>query len=84
MSKRRHFEGLLEQYMKMVARTKKGDDGKAFPEFKTTFREGFKAALVALEVIDESTTELSDDMMDVICSRLEEMTGQKPPPPDAP
>lgn len=81
MSTRQHFEGLLDSYLKQVCRKPIGSN-KAIPEIKTTFREGFKCALIVLEVIQASTTELSPEMFDILCSRLEEMTGLKPPPPD--
>lgn len=82
MSTRHHFEGLLERYMKTVARGKRGEDGKAVPETKTTFREGFKCALIVLDVVRESTTELTPEMMNLLCSRLEELLGEKPPLPN--
>ena len=82
MSRRHHFEGMLETYLKMIARRPLKAGDKAIPEVKSAFREGFKCALIVLDIIEHSTTELNEDQMDIFNSRLEELTGVVPPPPD--
>ena len=54
---------------------------KAIPEFPATFRAGFKWALIVLGAIKESTTELTDEQLRMLCERGFEILNL-PPPPD--
>ena len=83
MSQRHRFEGLLADYMKMVARRPLKPGEKAMVESPRTFREGFKCALTLLGLIQESTTELNDKQFDIMCEGLDELLGNRPPTPDA-
>jgi len=78
---RKHFEGLLTQYLKQIARGNLGEDKKAVPEIPTTFREGFKLALIVFGLVNNSTNELKDKQMDIMCRKMDELLGNIPPPP---
>tara|TARA_Y100000310_G_scaffold337443_1_gene424520 strand:- start:4086 stop:4358 length:273 start_codon:yes stop_codon:yes gene_type:complete len=78
---RKHFESLLVQALKQTARKRLGEGGKAVPEIPSTFREGYKLALLVFGLITESTTELNDKQMDIMCKKLDKILGNTPPPP---
>ena len=76
---RRQFEALLADAMRQMAR---GGRNGVIPEFATTFRAGFKFALITLGVINSSTTELSPRQMELLCERIFSILNIPPAPND--
>lgn len=55
---------------------------KAVPEFPTTFRVGFRWALIVVGLIKESTTELNDEQLRILCETMHTILNIPPPPDD--
>lgn len=80
--KRKRFEALLQDANKTISRKKLKTGEKAIPEVPLTFRAGFRFALQTVGLISESTTELSDDQLDIMISQMENILEITPPLPD--
>ena len=80
---RKHFEALLSDGMRAMARNPSFSGEKAVPEFASTFRVGFKFALMTVGLIQKSTTELNDEQLRILCETIYNMLNL-PPPPDSP
>ena len=80
---RKLFEALLVDAMKAMARSPKKDSSRPIPELPSTFRAGFKWALMVFGLIQESTTELNDEQFRILCEKMHTLLNV-PPPPDSP
>lgn len=78
---RKHLEALLTDALHMSSRSPLKLGESAVPEFPSTFRAGFRWALIVVGLIKTSTTELSDEQLRIFCEEMHTIL-HLPPPPD--
>lgn len=79
---RKHFEALLTEALHSCSRAPLKFGEHSVPEFPSTFRAGFRWALVVVGLIKESTTELSDAQLRIFCEEMHKILNLPPPPDD--